>query len=891
MNYGKEPLEKKKEQISSKKPMKKKRVGVRLFHALLICFLILVILVVGGAGYFAKVIIDDAPVITPDNVRPKGFSSFVYAETDGSLLEKFSDADANRVYQTIDTLPDYVGKSFVAVEDERFYQHNGIDPQGIVRAGVRTVLSGFKRREGASTLTQQLIKNNVFPDFLNEATFMDSLKRKLQEQVLALSIEKQMSKDEILEAYMNTVNLGQGCYGIQAAAQRYFGKNAADLTLSEATVIAGITQNPSAYDPTIYPENNAEKREIVLTKLLEQGYITQAAFDEAMADNVYERIKINPPYEETRPYSYFIDALLYQLYDDLQERKGYTYQQARDLIFSGGLQIYATQNPWVQWICDEEINNPDIYSSFGAQSGVELAISVYWADGREEQHFSKEMFHQYITKAWGIDYPVFYSQEEAYAAVNEYKSTLGITEEDTVVERIDITPQPQASVVVMDQKTGKVLAISGGRGEKTASLSFNRATANPRQPGSCFKVLSTFAPAIDSCGYTLAHSVDDDEPFTYANGDTAKNWDGRYIGPTTIRRAIAHSINVVTLKTLTAIGPRTGYDYLINFGFTTLVEMDENGNTDIQQATALGGITNGVTNLELTAAYAAIANGGVYNKPVYYTKVLDHDGNILLDNSTPESHRVLKETTAALLTDAMEDVVNGPYGTGGEAALPNMAEAGKTGTTDDSKDLWFVGYTPYYTAGVWGGFDAYKPMANIYSQSWHKTLWKNIMMRLHADQPYTDFTMPAGIQKQTVCSRSGNLASSHCAATITEYFAAGSIPSKRCSLCEEEWQKAEEERIKQEEEERRRQEEEERNNQNGEGNGENPGGNEGGNEGNNGGNTGGEGGNTGGEGGNNGGNTGGEGGNNGGNTGGEGGNNGGNTGGEGGNNGGGEGGT
>ncbi len=879
MNYGKEPLEKKKEQISSKKPMKKKRVGVRLFHALLICFLLLIILAVGGVGYFAKVIIDDAPTITPDNVRPKGFSSFVYAEADGSLLEKFSDADANRIYQTIDALPDYFGKAFVAVEDERFYQHNGIDPQGILRAGLRTVLSGFRRREGASTLTQQLIKNNVFPDFLNEATFMDSLKRKLQEQVLALSIEKQMSKDEILEAYMNTVNLGQGCYGVQAAAQRYFGKNASDLTLSEVTVIAGITQNPTAYDPTVYPEDNAERRKTVLTKMLEQGYISQTAYDEAIADPVYDRIKINAPLEDTRPYSYFMDALLLQLYEDLQERKGYTYQQARDLIFSGGLQIYATQNPWIQWICDEEINNPSVYSSFGAQYGVELAISVYWADGREEQHFSKEMFHQYIKQAWNIEYPVFSSQEEAYAAVYEYKSTLGITEEDTVVERIDITPQPQASVVVMDQKTGKVLAIGGGRGEKTASLSFNRATDNPRQPGSCFKVLSTFAPAIDSCGYTLASSVDDDEPFTYANGEKAKNWDNRYIGPTTIRRAIAHSINVVTLKTLTAIGPRTGYDYLINFGFTTLVEMDENGNTDIQQATALGGVTNGVTNLELTAAYAAIANGGVYNKPIFYSKVLDHDGNVLLDNSTPESRRVLKETTAALLTNAMEDVVNGPYGTGGEAALPNMAEAGKTGTTDDSRDLWFVGYTPYYTAGVWGGFDAYKPMANIYSQSWHKTLWKNIMTRLHADQPYTAFTMPAGIQKQTVCSRSGKLASSHCGSTITEYFAAGSIPAQRCTLCEEEWQKAEEERIKQEEEEeRRRQEEEEQNNQNGEGgNGEAPGGNEGGNTGNEGGNTGNEGGNTGGEGGNTGGeggNTGGEGGNTGGeggNTGGEGG--------------------
>ncbi len=722
-----------------------------------------------------------------------------------------------------------------------------------MRAGVRTVLSGFKRREGASTLTQQLIKNNVFPNFLEEDTFMDSLKRKLQEQVLALDIEKQMSKDEILEAYMNTVNLGQGCYGVQAAAQRYFGKNAADLSLSEVTVIAGITQNPTAYDPTVYPEDNAERRETVLTKMLQQGYISQAEYDEAMTDPVYERVLVSAPPEETRPYSWFVDSLYTQLLRDLQERKGYTYVQAQDLIFSGGLTIYATQNPWVQWICDEEVNNPVNYSSFGTQYGLEFAMTVYWADGRVE-NYSKEMLSTYR----GDQYLVFSSPEDAYAAVNDYKASLGITENDKVDERIDITLQPQASVVVMDQHSGKVLAIVGGRGEKTSSLSLDRATAVLRQPGSCFKVLSTYAPAIDSCGYTLATSVDDDKPFTYANGqDKAVNWDGRYSGPTTVRRGIAHSINVVTLKVLTAIGPQTGYDYLLNFGFTSLVEMDENGYTDIQQATALGGITNGVTNLELTAAYASIANGGVYIKPILYTQVLDHDGNVLLDNSTPESHRVIKETTAALLTSAMEDVINASYGTGHEAALPNMAEAGKTGTTEHSMDLWLSAYTPYYTTTVWGGFDSKKPMADIYSQSWHKTLWKNIMTRLHADQPYTDFTMPAGIQRQSVCSRSGMIAGEHCASSITEYFATGTLQSQRCTVCEEEWQKAEEERIKQEEEEERRRLEEEQNNQNNEGG--NAGGNEGGNTGggNEGGNAGGgnEGGNTGG--GNEGGNTGG----------------------------------
>lgn len=816
MNYGKEPLEKKRQHIASQKRMKKKRVGVRLFHAILICCLLVVILGTAAVGLLVKQILDNTPQISADDIIPKGYASFVYAE-DGTLLEKFSGSGSNRIYQEIEELPDYFGKAFVAVEDERFYQHKGIDPQGILRAGVRTVLSGFRRREGASTITQQLIKNNVFPDFVNEETFMDSLERKLQEQVLALNIEKQMDKDDILEAYMNTINLGQGCYGVQAASQRYFGKNASELTVSEVAVIAGIAQNPYGYDPTIFPEDNAERRDVVLEKLRDQGYISQEQYDEAKADDVYARIQVNAPAEETTPYSYYNDALFMQLTEDLMELKGFTDRQAQDYILNAGLNITSAQNTWVQWICDEEANNPDIYSS-GTEYGVDFALTVYHSDGREADNYSKQMFGKYIMDTRGCSESeayVFPTPEAAYAAIDEYKSTLGITEDDLVDDsNVSLTLQPQTSVVVMDPYTGKVLAIVGGRGEKTGSLSMNRATATTNQPGSCFKVLSTYAPAVDSCGYTLATTIDDDGPFVYANGvDKATNWDHRYNGPTTVRRAIAHSINVCALKTLTAIGPKTGFDYLEQFGFTTLVEMDENGYTDIQQATALGGITRGITNLEMTAAYAAIANAGMYNKPILYTKVTDHDGNVLIDNTTPKSHRVLKETTAALLTQAMSDVFNSSYGTATSAALPNMPEAGKTGTTEYSQDLWLEGFTPYYITGVWGGYDDNKPMADIYSQSWHMKLWKNIMTRLHEDVPYKDFTIPAGVKRQTVCSKSGKLAGEHCEETITEYFAIGTVPNDTCEICEEEWQKAEEERLKQEEEEKKKQEEEDKKNQ------------------------------------------------------------------------------
>lgn len=782
MNYGKEHLEKRKKEISSKKNMQKKRVGVRFFKALIICVLLLAVVGVGGVGYFVKKILDNSPTVTPSQVKPTGYISVVRAK-DGTKTEEFLRAGSNRVYKSIDEIPDYLGKAFVAIEDERFYQHNGIDLQGIIRAGVKGITSG-NFDEGASTLTQQLIKNNVFINFMDEKTFYDRLQRKIQEQFLAIEIEKQMSKDEILEAYMNTINLGQSCLGVQSASERYFGKDVSELTLSESALIAGITQSPSGYDPVLHPEANRSRREDVLDKMLEQNYITQAAYDEAMADSdaVYERIIPTPPVQNTTPYSYFNDQLYEQLVQDLQERKGYTEAQAVALVLSGGLDITSTQDLRVQAICDEEVANDAVYPP-GTEYGLDFALTIYRAEG-DPENYSKEMLAEYITNAWGREYPLLFSSpEEADQAINEYKSTLGITEADKVEEWRDITPQPQASVVLMDQHTGEVLAVVGGRGQKTASLSLNRATDSERQPGSCFKPLSTYAPAIDAAGYTLATPIQDDKPFEYPNDPTKKahNWDNVYRGSATVRFAILHSMNVCALKTLQAITPQLGYDYLINFGFTTLVNYDDPEHpeyTDVQLPTALGGITHGVTNLELTAAYATIANNGTYIKPILYSKVLDHDGNVLLENEIKDTHQVLKDTTAALLTSALQDVIT--KGTGTAAQMYNMPVAGKTGTSEYSRDLWLSAYTPYFTASVWGGYDCGKPMENIYNQVWHEVLWKNIMERVHEGLPRQEFNMPAGIQQKTICQQTGFLATSSCYPVVTEYFAEN-VPTVSCS--------------------------------------------------------------------------------------------------------------
>ena len=771
VNYGKNNLSRRKKKISSKKKMQKKRVGVRLFKAVIVSLLLLCVIGVAGAGVFAYQIIQNTPEVTAEDIMPQGYTSFI-VDQNGNQIERLNDSSSNRVYRTYDQIPEYMAHAFVAIEDERFYEHNGIDLQGIIRAGVIGITNGFNFTEGASTLTQQLIKNNVFPDFVNEETLFDRVERKLQEQYLALQIEKDLSKEEILEAYMNTINLGQGCLGVQAASTRYFNKDVSDLTLSECAVIAAITQNPTRYDPVKNPDDNAERRQRVLDNMLEQGYISQQEYDEAVADNVYDRIlETAAATTNDEPYSYFVDALIEQLVNDLMTEKGYSEAQAYNLIYSGGLTITATQDSEIQKICDEEVADVGDYLSV-TEYGLEYALTIHREDGTAE-NYSQEQLASYIRDKYDDDYPlVFSSEDAANEMIAEYKSTLNIGENDTVDENINLTLQPQVSVVLMDQYTGQVKAIVGGRGEKKTSLSLNRATGSTRQPGSCFKILSTYAPALNECGMNLSSPIVD-EYYEYKTGQEVRNCDLTHVGTTNMRYAIEHSINVCAVRTLTeVVGEEKGFEYLENFGITTLTDEDRTS-----QAKALGGITNGVYNIELTAAYAAIANGGTYTEPILYTQVLDHDGNVLLDNSTPDTHEVIKESTAYLLTNAMEDVIN--QGTGTSARLDNMHAAGKTGTTNSSTDLWLAAYTPYYTASVWGGYDSNKPMENL-SQSWHSRLWKAIMDRVHEGLEDKEFEVPSSVVEASICSETGLLAVSSCP-SYTDYFAEENVPTQSCS--------------------------------------------------------------------------------------------------------------
>lgn len=788
MNYSKKGIKERQKSLHASSHKWSKKLLLAVMNLMVLG--ILAIGVIGasaGIGVF-KGIIDTAPSIENIDVTPTGFSTFVY-DLEGNQIGKLIAQDSNRIPVAKDMIPENLAHAFVAIEDERFYEHNGIDIKGIIRAAYVGISNGFHFTEGASTITQQLLKNNVFTNWTKEDGFMDKIKRKIQEQYLAIELTKTMSKDDVLVNYMNTINLGQNTLGVQAASLRYFNKSVNTLTLSECAVIAGITQNPSKFNPISHPDNNAQRREKVLNNMLEQGYITQTEYDEAMADDVYSRIQIvNAEVEEDSVNTYFVDALTDDIMEDLMATGNYTETQAYTLLYSGGLKIYATQDPHVQEICDEAFSNEENYPE-GTRWQLSYELTTQDSNGNFK-NYSTEMYRQYFKEMDSSFNLLYSSQEAAYDAIEQYKAAVMEPSEEVYGENITLTPQPQVSIVIEDQSTGYVVAMVGGRGQKEASRTLNRATDSKRQPGSTFKIVAVYAPALDSAGLTLA-TVMNDAPFNYANGRPVNNWWGsEYRGLNSLRTAIAQSMNIIAVKTLTQITPQLGFDYLKNFGFTTLVEREEitvGGKTqvfsDIQQSLALGGITKGVTNEELTAAYASIANGGTYIKPKLYTKVLDHDGNVILDNTAPQSRQVIKETTAWLLTDAMVDVVTS--GTGASVNFGNMAIAGKTGTTSDYNDVWFSGYTPYYTASVWTGYDNNaKLQKGNGERNLAKKLWRAVMSKVHEDLPSQSFQVPSGIVTATVCSQSGKLPiPGLCDGTLkTEYFAEGTVPTESCDV-------------------------------------------------------------------------------------------------------------
>ena len=791
MNFGyRETMNKQKDLVS----VQRKVVSKSLVSALKLFLYIVLLLIITVGFLFLGIIhgiIKSAPSIDDVSIVPSSYSTTVY-DSKSKEIAKLVTTGSNRIKVSLEQVPEYLRWAFIDTEDARFYEHNGIDIQGIGRAAMIAITT-LNASEGASTLTQQVLKNNVFTDWTSESSFMASMKRKLQEQYLALQLEKVTSKDTILETYLNTINLGSNTLGVQAASLRYFNKDVSKLTISESAVIASITQNPSSLNPITHPKNNAKRRKKVLKNMRDAGHITQEEYKEAINDDVYSRIqKVNNKLEKNNKnvYSYFVDELIDQVMEDLQKTKGYTYTQAYNAVYSGGLKIYSTQDSQIQKICDEETSDDSNYP-YSIYYSINWAWSVQNPDGTIDNYDESDISAYHKTVLGDSDYQlIFSSKEAAKADVDEYKKHLkekyyknGIKKKLGYSQYATLyyNPQPQVSFTVMDQNTGYVKAVVGGRGKKNVSLSLNRATDSTRQPGSTFKVLAAYAPAIDTMGYTLSTTIVD-EPYSYSNGRPVQNWYKGYRGTVTVKKAIADSMNICAVKTLTDITPQLGYDYLCNFGITTLVdnrvEKDGSVTSDIQQALALGGITDGVTNLEMTAAYASIANLGTYTQPAFYSQVIDSNGRVILDRTKPNTRTVLKESTAVLLTEAMESVVTSGTGTACQLT-DDMPVAGKTGTTSSEYDLWFCGYTPYLTASVWTGYDENKSLSG--DQVFHEKLWSKIMSRIDEVKKYKikGFKQGKNVKAVEICDSSGKAAiKGVCPETHIEYYKSGSEPEK-----------------------------------------------------------------------------------------------------------------
>lgn len=584
------------------------------------------------------------------------------------------------VFTPIENMPEYLVNAFIAIEDKRFYTHDGVDWYRTLAAGVNYILN-FRDTFGASTITQQLIKNVTGSD---EVT----VKRKLQEIFYALDLEKNLEKDEILELYLNIVNLSQGCYGVGAATEKYFSKSVSELSLSEAAALAAITQNPSYYDPINHPDNNKERRDVILYQMLSQNYISEEEYEAAVASDTVLKVSR----EATVVNSWYTDMVVEDVIQDLTEQLGYTRAAASYLVYNGGLKIYTAMDPSVQ------------------------------------------------------------------AAVEEYYENEANFPEDDRAEG-------RSAVIVIDPTDGDILGVAGCIGEKTANRVQNYATDTKRPSGSSIKPLSVYAPALEEGIITWA-SVYDDVPLEFIENGSGgyttwpNNATRTYRGLSGIRYAVQNSLNTVSVKVLSELGIDKSFEYLTEgFHIENLVDKDKG-----LAPLALGQQTYGVTLREMTAAYSVFANGGVYNKPRSYVIVMSADGEVLLDN-TVESERVISEGNAAIMTKLLKTVVS--YGaTSNTISLRESVEvAGKTGTTQDTCDRWFIGYTPYYICGVWYGHEYPSELPST-TLTVCSTAWNSIMTELH--EPYINsgdvksFEVPENVISASFCCDSGLLMTGSC---------------------------------------------------------------------------------------------------------------------------------
>lgn len=629
----------------------------------------------------------------------------------------------NRVWVNYSEIPKNLADAFIAIEDERFESHKGVDWKRTLGA-VLNLMMPFSSNFGGSTITQQLVKN------LTDDTDI-TIQRKMLEILRALNLERDMSKEQILELYLNTINLSQGCYGVRAAANVYFGKEPKDLTLAECASIAAITNSPTYYDPFQNRENNKERQELILDKMLKLGMISPQEYSEAVAQKLVFNTSQENENQETSVQSYFVDYLISKIIADLQANYGYSQTLAYKMVYSGGLNIEATIDPQVQ-------------------SAMEFI----------------------------------------YSDRSNFPTTKGTT-------------QPESAMVIMSPD-GRLLGLVGGIGEKYGSLVLNRALSK-RSPGSAIKPITVYAPALE---YDLItpYSVFDDTPAKLisntgvivtpeaaAAGEmSVSSWPVNSnrinAGLVTATRAVANSLNTIAVRVLDLVGLRASFDFATkNFGLGLVESLQVNNvtYTDIgYSALALGGLSRGISPLELTAAYVPFTNDGIYYEPTPYTRVLDSEGNVLLDK-TGDYHQAVSPETAYYMRYMLEQTVTS--GTGTAAKISGIATAGKTGTTSNDHDRWFVGFTPYYVGAVWFGYDTQREITGVSGNPSLQT-WKKVMDILHEGKEKASFKTPEGLSTYAYCMDSGCIPTALCHRDMrgdhVAYgkFFEGDQPTTKCTL-------------------------------------------------------------------------------------------------------------
>ena len=689
------------------KKIKFKDKHPKLLLSLKILIIIILLLCVIGAGILVGIffgLFGDDFEITKDELIISASNS-VIVDQDGNIIADLS-GDEKRKIISISEMPEYLPKAYVAIEDERFYSHSGVD---VKRTGAAILNYVVKRDSsfGGSTITQQLVKNITQE---NEDTGFAGIARKVKEWAKATQVERMISKDQILELYLNILFVGgQNIHGVELGAEYYFNKSAKDLDLAECAFLAGINHSPNMYNP--YSENSDHSEKIknrtltVLSKMKELGYITNEDDYNTAVAKVEAGLKFEKSESQGNVYSYHTDAVISQVINQVASEKGISKELAQNYVYSSGLTIYSTVNNDVQ--------------------------------NRMEEEFKKT----------------------TYVRSGNDKNPDGTLKNE----------HSQAAMVIIDHKTGYVIGTVGGLGEKTESRGLNRGTQMLKQTGSSMKPIADIVPGLQE-GIITAGTVYNDQKTEFNNGTyTPKNYNS-FHGYITVREFIKTSQNIPAVKIMAELTPSKSIEYLKKMGISTLDDEKDN-----VLSLAIGGLTNGISPLEMAAAYATIANDGEYISPTFYTKVTDSNGNVVLESAQTKT-RVMSEQNAYIA----KSIVQEPVKSGGTAtycAISGMDVAAKTGTTNDDFDRWLCGFTPYYTAATWYGYDNNESVKGWGGTNPAGKIWDNIMTDIHKGLPGARFEKPSGIVTATICKETGMLATDKCKTKYTEIFTNGTVPS------------------------------------------------------------------------------------------------------------------